>query len=97
MFLTNIGFVFFLFFSNKENPIAAYEIVFLMVTYYRFIVPFFIILLLFYVFQERKDKVKNSKIQNIITILNLAFFVLILLSFILFIIFVAMIAHGLDM
>ena len=98
MFLTNIGFLVYIYLSNKKEPIVPYEIIFLMFNYYRFAVPIVVLILLIYIFYERKEyKKTNSKTQNILTSLSYLFLFFILLSFVLTILFVAIIAHGLDM
>ena len=97
MFLTNIGFLFYVYLANKETSIVVYEIIFLVFNYYRFVAPICIIILLFFIFQERKQyTVINSKTQKTVTTINLILLLLILLSFILFIVIVAYIAHGID-
>jgi hypothetical protein len=98
MLLANLGFLFYVYIANKEAPIVLYEIIFLIFNYYRFVAPLCIIILLFFIFQERKQfTVINSKTQKTVTIINLILLLIILLSFILFIVIVAYIAHGIDM
>ena len=97
MFFANIGFIIYIYFSDKEEPIIPYELVFLSFNYYRFIIPICFILILVHIFQERGLKLSNSKMQKVITNINYSFLILILLSFVLCIAFVAIIAHGLDM
>lgn len=98
MLLANIGFLFYVYIANKEAPIVTYEIIFLIFNYYRYVAPICIIILLFFIFQERKQyTVINSKTQNAVTKINLILLLLIFLSFILFIVIIAYIAHGIDM
>ena len=98
VFLANIGFFIYLYFLNNEIPIAPDDILFLVFYYYRFVTPICIIIILIYIFYEHKIyKLINSKLQNIVTMINILLLIFILLLFVLCIIFIAYIAQGLDM
>ena len=71
MFFANIGFILYIFLANKNIPIMRTDIIFVISYYYVFFAPILIIILLVYLFKERKiHKEKNTKVQNIITIIN---------------------------
>ncbi len=97
---SNIGFLIYAYnVINEYKNFQKTEIIFLIGNYYIYVIPICLILLLYFLFSERKKKLlnKNSKIQLIITIASIIIFLFVILAFILFILVTLYIITGLDM
>ena len=98
MFFTNIGFLLFFLHSITYTDSAFSELVYKTCTYYKFILPFCIYLLLYYFLSERKIKpnIINSNLQKIITKSNLIILALIMLCYIITLFLIITMVHNMD-
>ncbi|MBR6127982.1 hypothetical protein IKQ21_09890 [bacterium] len=96
MFFANIGFIIYFLSNIAYVGQLLIEFMYRASVYYKFAIPTCIIILMYYLLSEKKDKRINSKVQKTITTVNFSVFFLVIINYVIIFLFVAYFAHGLD-
>ena len=97
MFLANIGFIIYFLSNIAYVGQLFFEFMYRASVYYKFVIPACIIILIYYLLSEKKEKCINSKVQKNITAINLTVFFIVILNYVIIFLFAAYFACGLDM